>query len=349
MKVLVVKTSSMGDVIHTFPAVTDAAAAIPGVVMDWCVEADFADLPKLHPAIRSVHVVAARRWRKSLLAADTRAEVGEVRRKLRTESYDLVIDAQGLLKSALVARLAGAQVYGMDRKSARESFASSFYSRRFEIARDQHAVTRTRQLFAAALGYDMPAREPDFGLTTPRPTRYLPGNEDVAVLLHGASWETKKWSVQGWSDLARRLARRGIAPLVTYGSEAERKVVDAICAAEPTTILVPKSRLAEMAAVIGRSHIAIGADSGLTHLANAFGIPTIALFFSTTPGLTGPVGSRSRILEATIDCGECGQRGCARVRGIEEPPCRTTITPDDVMAAAEPFLRPPTGRPIRRS
>lgn len=344
MKLLIVKTSSMGDVIHTFPAVTDAVANLPGLQIDWCVEEGFADLPGLHPAVANIHQVAIRRWRGSLTSGRTRSEILALRRRLRDGAYDLVIDAQGLLKSALVARLSDAPVAGYDRHSAREGAASLFYRRKAHVTKNLHAVERTRALFAGLLGYPTPATQAVFGIAAPDASRYLPGYRDVAVLLHGTSWETKKWSAESWVEVALRLSARGIAPLVTYGNASERAVADTICAAVPQAVLVPKTRLSEMAAVLGRARLAIGADSGLTHLASAFGIPTVSLFFASRPGLTGPVGRMTRILESPVNCSGCGKQACARAGREGQPPCRAGITPDDVMAAAGAFLPPADGK-----
>src|SRR5262249_28999252 len=153
MKVLIVKTSSMGDVIHTFQAVEDVGRNRPDVTLDWCVEEAFADIVALHPAIRTIHRVALRRWRKSLFDLDTGRQGSALRRALQACAYDLVIDAQGLLKSAFVSRLAGAPVAGLDRASAREPAASGFYRYRFRVPRGRHAVERTRRLMAQAPDY----------------------------------------------------------------------------------------------------------------------------------------------------------------------------------------------------
>ncbi|HIQ53746.1 MAG TPA: lipopolysaccharide heptosyltransferase I, partial [Pseudomonas pachastrellae] len=146
MRVLLIKTSSLGDVIHTLPALTDAARAIPGIRFDWVVEEGFAEIPSWHPAVDAVIPVAIRRWRKKPLQAVRSGEWGNFKRRLRETQYDLVIDAQGLLKSAWLTRYARAEVVGLDKSSAREPLAARFYQRRLAVAWGQHAVERTRQL-----------------------------------------------------------------------------------------------------------------------------------------------------------------------------------------------------------
>lgn len=316
MKVLIVKTSSMGDVIHTFPALEDARHNCPDIAFDWCVEEAFAGIVALHPAIATIHTVAIRRWRKHLLNASTWREATSLRRTLRASRYDLVIDAQGLLKSALVAKQAGAPVAGFDRASAREPSATLFYQHKYAVPRDLHAIERTRRLFGLALGYQPDLSTLASGIVPP--TGGLTGIDGkTAFLLHGTSREDKKWPAQDWIATARLLAERGMTPVTTWSNEREKAVAEAIARDVPSTIVVPKSPLAEIAAILGRSTLVIGADTGLTHLASAFGLPTVAVFLATEPGLTGPRGQYASTLLAAS-----GER----------------LTPAEVVAEAEKQL-----------
>jgi heptosyltransferase-1 len=297
MKVLIVKTSSMGDVIHTFPAVEDISLVRPDVTLDWCVEEAFAGIVALHPAIDRIHTVAIRRWRKALLDGGTWREAAALRRTLRDCRYDLVIDAQGLLKSALVARQAGAPIAGFDRSSAREPSATLFYDVTYAVPRNLHAIERTRRLFGLALGYQPDLSTLNSGIVPPAGT--LAGIAGkTAFLLHGTSREDKKWPVQDWIETARLVVDRGMTPVTTWSNGREKAVAEAIAKAVPSTVVVPKSPLADIAAFIGRSTLVIGADTGLTHLASAFGLPTVAVFLATEPGLTGPRGPYASTLLA---------------------------------------------------
>lgn len=297
MKVLIVKTSSMGDVIHTFPAVEDARRQRPDVTFDWCVEEAFASIVALHPAIGLIHTVAIRRWRKALFQSGTWCEAAALRRALRESRYDLVIDAQGLLKSALVAKQAAAPIAGFDRRSAREPSAAMFYTATHAVPRNLHAIERTRRLFGLALGYQPDLSRLDSGIVPP------PGDlagiaGRTAFLLHGTSRDDKKWPVEDWIGTARLLVERGVTPVTTWSNERETAVAEAIARAVPATVVLPKSSLSEIAAIIGRSTLVIGADTGLTHLASAFGLPTVAVFLATEPGLTGPRGPYASTLLA---------------------------------------------------
>ncbi|UCI09410.1 lipopolysaccharide heptosyltransferase I [Mesorhizobium sp. B1-1-8] len=316
MKILIVKTSSMGDVIHTFPAVEDAVRHRPDLSFDWCVEEAFAGIVALHPAIRTIHKVAIRRWRKKPFAGGTWREMTGLRSAQRAGHYDLVIDAQGLLKSAVVARQAGAPIAGFDRSSVREPSATLFYDRKYAVSRDLHAIERTRRLFGLALGYEPDLSMLESGIVTP-----VGGRSGVdgktAFLLHGTSREDKKWPAEDWIETARHLAARQITPVTTWSNEAEKTVAEAIAEAVPSTVLVPKSPLAEIAAILGHSTLVIGADTGLTHLASAFGLPTVAIFLATEPSLTGPRGPFSSTLQAKPG---------------------SPVTPADVLAEAERLL-----------
>ncbi|MER9844585.1 lipopolysaccharide heptosyltransferase I [Mesorhizobium australicum] len=297
MKVLIVKTSSMGDVIHTFPALQDACRARPDIAFDWCVEEAFAGILTLHPAIGTIHTVAIRRWRKNLFHTNTWREAAALRRTLRECRYDLVIDAQGLLKSALVARQTRAPIAGFDRSSVREPSATLFYDITFAVPRDLHAIERTRRLFGLALGYRPDLLTLDSGIVAP--ISMVDGIDGrTAFLLHGTSREDKKWPLEDWIGTARLLVERGMTPLTTWSNEREKAVAEAIAKAVPSTVVVPKSPLADIAAILGGSTLVIGADTGLTHLASAFDLPTVAVFLATEPGLTGPRGPYASTLLA---------------------------------------------------
>lgn len=214
MRVLIIKTSSLGDVIHTLPALTDAAQAIPGIRFDWVVEEGFAEIPCWHPAVDQVIPVAIRRWRKNLWQTIKSGEWKAFKQRVRERKYDLVIDAQGLVKSAWLTRYVKAPVAGLDRYSAREGWASRFYDRRLSVATGQHAVERVRQLFAMALAYDLPEGIGNYGLDLER--LQLPPAAPYVVFLHGTTWATKRWPKptganwpSAWAGASWKCACRG--------------------------------------------------------------------------------------------------------------------------------------------
>lgn len=300
MKVLVVKTSSMGDIIHTFPAVTDLRRHRPDIEIGWCVEAPFAEIVALHPAVERIHRVALRTWRKSRLSPATRKVIRQTAAEMRAEKYDVALDAQGLMKSAFAARLSGAPVWGLGFGSARESVIALRYAKRFRVDKNLHAIDRTRLLFGAAFGYTPDLDSLDYGLgqcASDRPASGAP----TAFLLHGTSRDDKKWPTASWVDLARELARRGYTPVATWSDDAEKAVAGEISAQVPEAVIIDNSPLGEIARAIARSDVVIGADTGLVHLASAFERPTVAIFLASQPELTRPLGRRSAHVERDND------------------------------------------------
>lgn len=334
MKLLLVKTSSMGDVIHTFPAVTEALAKRPDLVVDWLVEESFVDVARLHPGVRRVIPVAVRRWRKGILHAQTRAEVAGVRRVLRSESYDLVLDAQGLMKSAWLARWARRPIEGFDGGSVREWPASLVYARVHTVAREAHAIDRTRRLFGAVLGYEPDPARFETGLE-----RDGPGNDEV-FLLHGTTWPTKRWPTENWVELARALAAAGATPVVTHSNSEEEVVAARIAQSVAGCVHLPKSSLAVIATRLRAARAAIGVDTGLTHLSASFGLPTVALFSSTVPGLTGPMGRATRVVATSAPCAPCRSQVCRLTPGAERLACHETMTPEHVLSTLAEMTTP---------
>jgi heptosyltransferase-1 len=284
---LIVKTSSLGDVVHNLPAVTDIRARFPYVQIDWAVEEPFAEIPALHPAVRRVIPVAMRRWRKNLWHRDTWREIGALRRALRAQAYDAVIDTQGLLKSALIARWPRAPHHGQDRASVREPLAALFYDRVHAVARGQHAVTRNRELVARALGYPVPDTPPDYGIASPKAPLAVDLPTNYIVFLHGTSRDSKLWPELYWIELGQALAERHITAVLTWGSETERERAERLAHTIPGARVLPRLRLNELAGMFGRARAVVGVDSGLTHLAVALNVPTVALYTDTSPVLTG--------------------------------------------------------------
>ena len=201
MRVLIVKTSSMGDVLHTLPALTDAQQAIPGIQFDWVVEEGFAQIPSWHAAVDRVIPVAIRRWRKAWFSAPIKAERKAFRDAVRLQQYDAIIDAQGLVKSAaLVTRLARGVKHGMDWSTAREPLASLFYNRKHHIAKQQHAVERTRELFAKSLGYAKPQSQGDYAIAQHFVNECNADTGHYAVFLHATTRDDKHWPEANWRE-----------------------------------------------------------------------------------------------------------------------------------------------------
>lgn len=313
MRILLIKTSSLGDVIHNLPVVTDLRTRFPEAAIDWVVEEAYTDVVGLHPGVRQALPVAWRRWRKSLFSAATWGEMRGFRARLQAQDYDLVIDTQGLLKSALITRMARGRRCGYAAAAARDPRAAYFYDERFEVPQELHAVARNRRLAALAGGYSA-APAADYGIAaSPAPT--LAGTH--AMLLTATSRDDKLWPAERWIAAGRALHEQGIACRLPAGSQNERERAKLIAQAIPDAVLLPAMSLKELAAQLAAARIVIGVDTGLVHLAAALGRPTLALFSASDPALTG-------VFAATpaLNLGACGR-----------PP-----SVEDVLAAVTPLL-----------
>ncbi|QKS27842.1 MAG: lipopolysaccharide heptosyltransferase I [Candidatus Accumulibacter similis] len=290
MHILLLKTSSLGDVIHNLPVVSDLRRSFPEAAIDWCVEENFADIPRLHPAVGEVIPIAIRRWRRQLGQFATWHELRDFRQRLHAKAYDFILDTQGLVKSALVSRLARGRRLGYAAEAARESLAAYFYDDTFVIPPNVHAVQRNRWLAAAAFDYpvDLPL---DFGISAPAmDIGWLPAGR-VAVLLTATSRDDKLWDEVHWRALGRELSRNGVTTVLPAGNAHERERAERIVSAVDGAIVAPPLGLREIAALLARASVAIGVDTGLAHLAAALRVPVIALYVATDPALTGVFGN----------------------------------------------------------
>ena len=299
-RILFVKTSSLGDVVHHCPAVSDVARHFPGAVIDWVVEEPFAEVARLHPAVADVITVAIRRWRGELVLASTWSDLAAFRRRLQKDRYDHVIDSQGLVKSALVTWIARGLRHGFDRASAREPFASRFYDRRHAVDPALHAVERNRMLAAAALGY-VANGACDYGLAlgAPAAAAALDMPQPFAILLTMTSRDDKLWPEEHWRALGAALAGKGIHCVLPWGSEEERHRCARIATAISRAVVPRRMTLTELARLALGARFVAGLDTGLAHLAAALGRPTVGIYCGSNPGLTGlHAGSTVRNLGA---------------------------------------------------
>ena len=286
MNILIVRVSSLGDVLHNMPMVADILRHLPTARIDWVVEENYVDLVRLNSGVRSVIPFALRRWRKRLFSADTRAEMRSFRASLRAQSYDIVFDTQGLLKTAVVMRLArlaaGGRRVGLGNAtegSGYEGISRIFHTHSIGVGVRTHAVERGRVVAAAALGYrlDAPA---DFNLTPPRlpmPPTWLPA-APYAVFFHATARVAKQWPAAHWIALAQDLAERGLPVLLPWGSAAEKFAAEHLAAQMTNAIVLPQLSMMEAVAVAYGAALVVGVDTGLTHIAAAYLRPTIELY-----------------------------------------------------------------------
>jgi heptosyltransferase I len=298
--ILLIKTSSLGDVVHNLPVATDLAVQFPGVNIDWVVEENFADIPALHPAVRRVIPVALRRWRKNILQKNTWREITAFKKKLQLQNYDAVLDTQGLIKSALITRWVKGAKYGYDFSSAREPLASWVYDQKYAVDKQLHAVERNRLLSSQVFDYNK-ENVVNYGVTAaPLVQAWLPTEKYVAML-HATSRADKEWPETHWIELAKKLHAHGILSVLLWGNDAEKNRAERLAAAIPCAVVAPKLTIKDAASLLAGAQIVVGVDTGLTHLAAALNKPVVAIFCATSPGLTGVYGN-----PCAVNLGEAG-------------------------------------------
>lgn len=332
MKILVVRLSSLGDILHLFPAISDLRGCMPDAEIHWLVEPAFAQMAAWHSGVDKVIAAPLRSHKKAWWKVP--GLLREIKRQLRTENYDLVLDAQGLLKSAVLARLAGVDVYGFDKNCARESLAAKFYQKTAKVPHGLHVIEKNRQLVAQLFGADI--RQPaDFGLEAFRRqqlTEILPHHLEPfvrrlsLVLLHGTTWNSKYWPESSWIELVRLLSEKGWQCLLPWGNEEEHQRAMRLAGNERAQVL-PKLSLTELMAVLLRSQGFISVETGIGHLAAVLDIPGIMLHGPTDPDYSGILGKSCLHLTSGLDCSPCFKRDCPILEATESiPPCQQKIT-----------------------
>jgi heptosyltransferase-1 len=317
---LIIRPSSLGDIVHALPIVHDLARHRPGMAIDWVAEESFAGLVALNHGVRRVIPVALRRWRHHLLARATWSEFATFRRQLAGERYAAVIDLQEQVKGSLLAWLARGPVHGPDRASIREPVATLAHRWHHRIDPDQHLIDRCRQLAGAAFGFE-PDGPPRFDIVPP-PIHDAPAVRYV-VFLHATSRADKLWPVPAWAALIDHFSAAGFTVVLPWGSADEAARSTALAGGR-SEVLVPAHRsVPKLAALLAHAELVCGVDTGLTHLAAALKVPTIALFVATDPQLAG-------VERASMRARDLGGHGVAP-------------SPAEVIAAAGEIMRAAPG------
>lgn len=331
MKVLLIKTSSLGDIIHLFPALTEAGRAIPNIRFDWVVEEAFAEVPSWHPLVDRVIVVAWRRWRRALWNAWRSHSISQFWRQLRQRRYDQVIDAQGLIKSAVISRCSRGLRVGFNRYSLREPLARLAYQRCYEVAPQQHAIDRSRQLLAAALGYTV-SETVDYGLSLPAVALPPSLQSPYVLFLHGTTQITKRWPLSHWQALALWLQQQGIAVKVPWSNDEEKILAETLVRHCASVSVLPKCSINEIAAVIAAAKAVVAVDTGLGHCAAALSVPTISLYGFTKPVLIGTIGKNQYHCLAQQACAANCQRQYCALTNRDAAACMNSISVESVIA-----------------
>jgi heptosyltransferase-1 len=339
MRVLIVRLSSMGDVVHTMPALTDAARAKPGIHFDWAVDNAFADIPAWHSHVVNVLPVDLRDWRGSLANASGRLELRKIIKEFRHERYDAIVDLQGEFKSAFVSRLARGPRYGYDGSSARERGAHLAYANRYAVAKGAHSMARMRRLLSHALDYSYDENAIDYGIRRDRlPASSLTAQRPYVVFIHSTSWESKNWPEEYWRSLGERVTTAGFSVVLPWGSEAERQRSRRIAGGDANVIVLPQLRISEKASIIASASATVGLDTGLSHIAAALAVPSITLYGATDPNLCGTIGQRQLQIKSDFECVGCHETICSFHKSEFKPACFENLNPSMVWQRLEQLL-----------
>jgi len=343
MKVLIVKVSALGDIVHALPVLAYLHEACPGLTVDWLLETGFAPILEGHPLVNRTLHLDTRGWRKQGVRASVKGAL-HVISALRRERYDVVLDLQGNSKSGLFTWLSGApKRFGFDKSQVREALNLLATNHKAIMAADCHYIG-LRYLQIARTAF--PAG-PDVPLCGPLPVSGRAA-ETVAswldchglhpgtffVIHYGTTWETKKWPLEQWCELVSKMARQGRSLVLTWGSDDERRAAETMAhASQGRAVIWPRGSLPELVALLAAARLVIGADTGPVHIAAAVKTPTVSLFRVTDSERNGPPGEGHVRLQARMDCSPCLRKECER-----DHECGRSITVDAVFKAVFELL-----------
>lgn len=346
MRILIVKISAMGDVLHALPVLDYLKQASPGCEIDWVVEEAFADLLSGNPLISKLHTVKFKKWKTKPFSLATINEILTVRTGLAKRNYDLVIDIQGNIKSGIVAWVSGCrQRVGFSRAAAQESLNALFIKRRVAPnPADRHITDQYLRIAEASFDLKFSGLQLHTDVHT-RPEDDLAANELVKryrasgplFLIHtGTTWQTKFWHEPGWIELGRRIisAFPGAVLLFSWGNEGEYRAAERITTAlGDQAVQLEKLSIMRLAALVKKVNLVMGGDTGIVHLAAAAGTPTVSYYRASDGLRSGPRGKQHAVVQAPMPCARCFRTRCEK-----DGECRESITPQLLMQAIEKIL-----------
>jgi heptosyltransferase I len=312
MKILIIKLSSLGDILDTFAALTDAGRVYPDVEFDWVVEEAFAEVPAWHKLVKKIIPIGLRNFRKNLC----NGQLWRAIKNIRKEKYDFIIDAQGLLKSGVVSCIARGEKIGLDYPSLTEKIARIFYHQVVSVDLKQHAVFRMRSILAQALDYALPAAPPDFGLVSSESER-KESQPPYLIFLHGTTWATRHLPDLSWQALAKLALAAGYQVYLPWSNERELQRVQSIKNQLPQVTILPKINLTEIKNIIQQARVVIAIDTGLAHLSAMLGIPTVVIYGPTDPKRIGAIGAHVNDDIPIFDCLACDKKYCYYAKSAE--------------------------------
>lgn len=346
MRVLIVKVSALGDVVHALPVLDYLHQVSPGIEVDWIVEAPFREMLEGNPLISRLFTVRTKQWRRNLLAGETRREIAGLREELAGRAYDIVFDIQGNFKSGLITRLVGCgRRYGFDRDAVREPLNLLFTNNQVPLRRqDHHVSARSLRMVSVPFGRDYS------GMALATDIHTSPEDDSAAEALfatlsdglifvfhQGTTWETKMWHEPGWIELGHRTLARfpDSTILFSWGNDREREAAERVMTAIGRgTRILPKLTLKGLTAVLKRADLVVGGDTGPVHIAAAVGTPTLSFFRATDPKRNAPKGDSHLQIQSPFHCRVCLRKACDK-----DLACRESITPEMMLQGIEKLLK----------
>lgn len=345
MRILIVKVSALGDVVHTLPVLDYLHQVAPGIEIDWVVEERNREIVEGHPLLRKIHLVKTRAWRQAPFSIKTWREISDVKRALREAHYDITFDLQGNFKSGLISWLSGAERrYGFDRVDVREPLNLIFTNNQVPLRRqDSHVSTRALRVVSVPFGRDYNGMKLSSDIfTTPEDDAaaetFLSTLSDGLVFLfhYGTTWETKLWLEERWVELGKLVLERfpDSTILYSWGNERERAAVERIAyAVKGNSRILPGMTLKGLCAFLKKIDIVVGGDTGPVHMAAAVGTPTVSFYRSTDAKRNAPKGDYQLHVQSPLHCRACLRKECDR-----DPQCRESITVGALMQSIERIL-----------
>jgi heptosyltransferase-1 len=346
MRVLIVKVSALGDIIHALPVLDYLHKAVPGIQVDWVVEEQNQDILDGHPLISNLICINTRKWRASPFSADTRQEIVSIVKRLRTASYDAVFDIQGNIKSGVITWLSCATPrYGFAPDGVREKLNLLCTTRQVPLRPEDHHVScRALRVASEPFGGDFTLTDLHTDIATSveddcaarEITAVLP-NGPWLMFHNGTTWTTKLWHTEAWIELGRLFTERfpSASILLSWGSQDEFNTAEDIREGiGPSATILPRLSLKQLCALMKRVNLVVGGDTGPVHIAAAVGTPTVSFYRVTDPLRNAPVGSKHLYVQTDMHCRECLQKQCEK-----DDECRRSISAGKVFELVERLLK----------
>lgn len=345
MRILIIKTSALGDIVHALPVLDYLHQVVPGVNVDWAVEEQFVDLLSGNPLLSELRVLRTRRWRRQPFRAETLREIQALWRELRGRQYDYVFDIQGNLKSGIIAWATGAERrIGFSKEHLQESVNALFIKRQIpQRKEDDHAGGRYLRIVSVPFGRDY------VGMKLTADIHASQAEEEAAeavirgcgagpvFLFHcGTTWQTKFWSDDGWIRLGQ-LVRSGFPDatmLFSWGNDTEQATAGRLAAAIGAQArVIGRYSLKGISALLKKVDVVVGGDTGLIHLAAALGTPTVSYYRASDGSVSGPRGGEHVIVQSPMACTRCQRTSCDK-----DAECRDSITADVLYAGIQKIM-----------